>query len=153
MSKTHVVPAPGSFQSLNGGCERGCRQTHLGDERCCVYVYKCVCWSDLHVWVMCECICMMIRVWLLPSHLPRLALRVCSFPDPRAGQVLHNERGHRIPLAAQTSLPRVLATCPSSLFPELRLLHASAGHQPGQSIPLANDTTPQSHGSHPWKTH
>ena len=90
---------------------------------------------DLHVRVMCACICMMIRVWLLPSHLPRLALRVCSFPDLRAGQVLHNERGQCIPLAAQTSLPRVLATCPSSLFPELHLLHASAGHQPGPSIP------------------
>lgn len=83
---------------------------------------------------MCEGVSMLIRVWV-PLHLPGLALRVCSFPDLRAGQVLHNEQGQCVPLAAQTSLPRVLATCPTSLFPELCLLHPSAGHPPGQSIP------------------
>lgn len=94
-----------------------------------------MCWSrSACVWVMCEGVCMLIRVWV-PLHLPHLALRVCSFPDLRAGQVLHNERGQHVPLAAQTSLPRVLATCPTSLFLELCLLHPSAGHQPGQSIP------------------
>lgn len=120
-----------------------------------MYVYKCVCWSrSACVWVMCEDVCMLIRVWV-PLHLPRLALRVCSFPDLRAGQVLHNEQGHRVPLDAQTSLPRVLATCPTSLFLELCLLHPSAGHQPEwtEYSPWQTAQTPQSHGSHPWKTH
>lgn len=75
----------GVFSLLTGDVSVGAGR-HIWVMSAVVYMCINVCVGlDLHVRVMCVCICMMIRVWLLPSHLPRLALRVCSFPDLRAG--------------------------------------------------------------------